>query len=132
VIVLWPVMLSLLFAASAFGYAPEPKPWVAAGSKRERQPIAWPMPPILELAPERLLGVRGLATRQVRHLIYSSERLKTRATTHPVLSRSTSETPARAFSPWGFLPTELEARLHPVMSAAWCRARSSCVKAVRV
>jgi hypothetical protein len=34
----------------------------------------------LGLAPGQLLGVRGLATRQVRHLIYSSERLNTRAT----------------------------------------------------
>jgi hypothetical protein len=29
------------------------------------------------------LGVRGLATRQVRHLLYSSERLNTRATIWP-------------------------------------------------
>jgi hypothetical protein len=34
----------------------------------------------LGMAPEQLLGVRGVATRQVRHPLYSSERLKTRAT----------------------------------------------------
>ncbi len=31
------------------------------------------------LAPEQLLGVRGLATRQVRHRMYSSERANARA-----------------------------------------------------
>jgi YD repeat-containing protein len=41
------------------------------------------MPPILERAPERLLGVRGLATRQVRLLTYSSERFNIRAFAAP-------------------------------------------------
>jgi len=31
------------------------------------------------MAPEQLLGVRGLATRQVRHRMYSSERANARA-----------------------------------------------------
>src|ERR1043166_5142483 len=34
----------------------------------------------LLLAPGRLLGVHGLATKAVHHLLYSSERLNTRAT----------------------------------------------------
>ena len=55
-------------------------PWAATEDQSERQPTAWRMPPILSLAPEQLLGVHGLATRQVRHLMYSSERPKTRAT----------------------------------------------------
>ena len=45
-----------------------------------RQPTAWQMPPVFILAPDALLGVHGLAARQVRRLIYSSERLNTRAT----------------------------------------------------
>ncbi len=38
------------------------------------------MPPVFEMIPVQLLGVRGLATRQVRLLLYSSERSNTRAT----------------------------------------------------
>ncbi len=38
------------------------------------------MPPVFEMIPVQLLGIRGLATRQVRLLLYSSERSNTRAT----------------------------------------------------
>jgi len=38
------------------------------------------MPPVFEMIPVQLLGVRGLATRQVRLLLYTSERSNTRAT----------------------------------------------------
>ena len=39
------------------------------------------MPPVYRMIPVRLLGVRGLATRQVRHLVYSCERPNTRPPT---------------------------------------------------
>lgn len=45
-----------------------------------RQPTAWQMPPVFISAPDTLLGVHGLAARQVRLLVYSSERFNTRAT----------------------------------------------------
>jgi len=38
------------------------------------------VPPISKSVPNELLGVRGLATRQVRRLLYSSERSNTPAT----------------------------------------------------
>jgi hypothetical protein len=46
----------------------------------EQQPIAWPMPPILTGCRDSFLEFAALQLWQVRHLIYSSERLKTRAT----------------------------------------------------
>jgi hypothetical protein len=54
------------------------------------QPIAWRVPPIL-MAPDELLGVHGLATRQVRHLLYSFRTPQHKGHPHPVLSRSTSK-----------------------------------------
>jgi hypothetical protein len=72
-------------------YGPPHAEWVEDGhdwivqipAQSERQPIAWQMPPILELAPGQLLGARGLATRQVRHLMYSSKRSNAGATHIP-------------------------------------------------
>jgi hypothetical protein len=46
----------------------------------ERQPIAWLMPPILFGHGSSFLEFAALQQGQVRHLVYSSERLKTRAT----------------------------------------------------
>jgi hypothetical protein len=69
-----------------------------------------------ELAPEQLVGVQGLATLAGASSLVPIRTSQHKGHPHPVLSRSTSETLVRAFSPWSFLPTELEARLHPVMS----------------
>src|SRR5216110_2760162 len=68
-----------------------------------------------DMAPEQLLGVQGLATMAgaPSHIFIRTPQHKGHP--HPVLSRSTSEAPLRAFSPWSFPPTELEARLRPAL-----------------
>ena|ERR1051326_5244506 len=61
----------------------------------------------LVLAPGRLLGVHGLATKAGASSLVFIRTPQHKGHPHPVLSRSTSETPSRAFSPRSFLRTEL-------------------------
>src|SRR5580765_4238861 len=70
-----------------------------------------------EMDPEQLLGVRGLATGQVRLLLYSSERSSRRATHIHCSSSPTSELSPLFTS--GALLRELGARLLPAMSVIW-------------